>query len=124
MLVNLNEIKQFYFKSSKTQYNTPIVSFISLEFMLITHKKSNSLASYLLQQYLHYAPVQVRKGSCKKTQRNPHVHWSLIFEALQGGEEAKADIHHRAVRSTARSSHRSRTARVSDTRFTLLWRAS
>lgn len=37
MLVNLSEIKQFYFKSSKTQYNTSIGSFISLEFILIAH---------------------------------------------------------------------------------------
>lgn len=37
MLVNLREIKQVYFKSSKTQHNTSTVSLINLELILITH---------------------------------------------------------------------------------------
>lgn len=90
MLVNLGKIKQFYFKSSKTQYNTSTVSLISLEFILITQKVT---PAYLLQQYLHYAPVQVRKGSLQKKPRNSQVNWSLIFETVYENKEKKQLSH-------------------------------
>lgn len=89
MLVNLGKIKQFYFKSSKTQYNTSTVSLISLEFILITQKVT---PAYLLQQYLHYAPVQVRKGSLQKKPRNSQVNWSLIFETVYENKEKKTTL--------------------------------
>jgi len=89
MLVNLSKIKQFYFKSSKTQYNTSTVSLISLEFILITQKVT---PAYLLQQYLHYAPVQVRKGSLQKKPRNSQVNWSLIFETVYENKEKKTTL--------------------------------
>lgn len=109
MLVNLSKIKQFYFKSSKTQYNTSTVSLISLEFILITQKVT---PAYLLQQYLHYAPVQVRKGSLqkKKKPRNSQVNWSLIFETVYENKEKKqlSHSHTHTCKSTAQCSHLSR----------------
>lgn len=108
MLVNLGKIKQFYFKSSKTQYNTSTVSLISLEFILITQKVT---PAYLLQQYLHYAPVQVRKGSLQKKPRNSQVNWSLIFETVYENKEKKTTLtftHTHTCKSTAQCSHLSR----------------
>lgn len=119
------KINQFYFKSSKTQYNTSIVSLISLEFILITQKVT---LSYLLQQYLHCAPVQVRKGSLQKKMRNPHVHWSLIFEALgekqiqvnKTKKNSHSHTHSSKVYSPEQSSHEN-SPEVSDTRFIPYW---
>lgn len=48
------------------------------------------------------------KAAAKKI--NPHVYWSLIFEALQG-EKNKQTFTHTAIRSTAQSSHLRRTAK-------------
>lgn len=79
MLVNLSKIKQFYLKSSETQYNTSIVSLTSLEIILITQKVT---PAYLLQQYLHYAPVQVRKGSLQKNQEILRYTGAWFFEAV------------------------------------------
>lgn len=79
MLVNLSKIKQFYLKSSETQYNTSIVSLTSLEIILITQKVT---PAYLLQQYLHDAPVQVRKGSLQKNQEILRYTGAWFFEAV------------------------------------------
>lgn len=48
------------------------------------------------------------KAAAKKI--NPHVYWSLIFEALKG-KKTKQTFTHTAIRSTAQSSHLRRTAK-------------
>lgn len=107
------KINQFYFKSSKTQYNTSIVSLISLEFILITQKVTLIFTTAVFT----LCPSSSQKRQPAKKLRNPHVHWSLIFEAL--GEKQiqvnkmkkKTHIHtHTVVRSTAQSSHLMGTA--------------
>lgn len=65
MLVNLSKIKQFYFKSSKTQYNTSTVSLISLEFILITQKVT---PAYLLSSIYITPQFKSEKAACKKNQ--------------------------------------------------------
>lgn len=72
------KINQFYFKSSKTQYNTSIVSLISLEFILITQKVTLIFTTAVFT----LCPSSSQKRQPAKKLRNPHVHWSLIFEAL------------------------------------------
>lgn len=117
MLVNLSEIKQFYlvFQDSiqhiNSQFNKPCIC--------TNHKKkSNSLASDLLQQYLHYAPVQIIQGICKKN-INPHVYWSSIFKGLQQKNKAYIYTHSNKVYSPEQLSQES-SRRASDTRFILL----
>lgn len=109
MLVNLSKIKQFYFKSSKTQYNTSTVSLISLEFILITQKVT---PAYLLQQYLHYAPVQVRKGSLqKKKTKKFSGKLELDFWNCLRKQRKKTTLtftHTHTCKSTAQCSHLSR----------------
>lgn len=106
--------------SSKTQYNTSIVSLISLEFILFTHTKNNSLASYLLQQYLHYAPVWVRKGSCKNEKSSCIL--ELDFCSTLGNKKRKAHIHTLSSKfHSPEQSSQANSQRVSDTRLILFW---
>lgn len=120
MLVNLSEIKQFYFvfqdsvQNINSQFNKPWI------YTNHTQKKSNSLASYWLQQYLHYAPVQVRKCSCKKN-------WEILvctgaWFLKHSGGRGKAHIRTRSnkVYSPEQPSQEN-SRRVSDTRFILFW---
>lgn len=108
MLVNLSKIKQFYFKSSKTQYNTSTVSLISLEFILITQKVT---PAYLLSSIYITPQFKSEKAACKKKKpRNSQVNWSLIFETVYENKEKKqlSHSHTHTCKSTAQCSHLSR----------------
>lgn len=109
--------------SSTTQYNTSIVSLTSLEFVLMTHKKSNSLASHLLQQYLYYAPVQ-EKAATKITEKSSCI-LELDFWSALGGRGGKTPkqltfthTHSTKVYSPEQSSQEN-SQTVPDTRFIL-----
>lgn len=104
--------------SSKTQYNTSTVSLISLEFILMTHKKIT------LQHHIYYSNIYIvpqyesEKAAAKI--RNPQVYWSIIFEAFQGIKKRKAHIHTLSSKFySPEQSSQANSRRVSDTRLIL-----
>lgn len=108
MLVNLGKIKQFYFKSSKTQYNTS--SQFNKPWIHTNHTKSNSSIFATAVFTLRPSSSQKRQPAKKKKPRNSQVNWSLIFETVYENKEKKqlSHSHTHTCKSTAQCSHLSR----------------
>lgn len=64
---------------------------------------------------------QFKSEKAAEKKINPHVYWSLIFEALKG-KKKQADIHvHSSKVYNSEQPSQENNHRVSDMRFTLFW---